>query len=103
MKKIINNINLTCILQKDDEPMTNKCINGVLTFIPDGIRFEEEAKNIKPRTRNPKLYDGRVISLVRKPDNTIQFAFKSLGANFNSKGYARKVFREITNALQVID
>lgn len=100
MKKVYRKVDLTCVFQKDSELKANKCINGVLTPMTDGIRFEETVKvPAKPHTRNPKLFDGMHVSLVRKADNRVQFSFKTLGADFDPNKYADEVYIEISKAL----
>ena len=104
MKKHLTNVDLTCILQKDGELKANRCLHGVLTPMKSGFRFEEEVKvPAKPHTRNPKLFDGNYVSLVRKADDTIQFTFKTIGTDFDRNRYAGEVFIEISNALTNIE
>lgn len=56
-KKTYSNINLVCTFQKSEGFQESKCLNGVMSRIPEGFRFEEAVKERHPR-RNPKLFDG---------------------------------------------
>lgn len=101
-KKVYSNTTLACSLQDGSVISDNKCLHGLLSPTKDGFRFEEEVKKNKPRTHNPKLFDGSVISLVRKEDNTIQFTFKTTREDFNPEDFALKVYQEVTLAIQKI-
>lgn len=103
-KTIFSNTTLACNLQDGSVITENKCLHGLLTPTGDSFRFEEEVKEkTKPHTRNPKLYDGDFISLVRKEDNSIQFSFKTTKDDFDPKNFAFKVYQEVTKAIEKID
>lgn len=103
-KKIISNTTLVFSLQDGSEICDNKCLHGLLTPTESGFRFEEEVKNmVKPHTRNPKLFDGECISLVRKEDNSIQFSFKTTKDDFNKDTFAFKVYSEVVKAIEKIN
>lgn len=62
----------------------------------------EEGKPSKPHTRNPKLYDGQCLSLVRRPDGSLKFFFKELKPETNLHLYADQVYYEIEEAIENI-
>lgn len=101
-KKVFSNTTLACSLQDGSVISDNKCLHGLLSPTKDGFRFEEEVKKSKPHTRNPKIYDGSLISLVRKEDNTIQFSFKTTKEDFTPEDFAFKVYQEVSSAIQKI-
>lgn len=98
-KKVFTNTTLACSLQDGSVIASNKCLHGLLSPTTDGFRFEEEVRTAKPHTRNPKIFDGELISLVRKEDNSIQFSFKTTKEDFNPVDFAFKVYQEVSNAI----
>lgn len=98
-KKVFTNTTLACSLQDGSEIANNRCLHGLLSPTTDGFRFEEEVRTAKPHTRNPKIFDGELISLVRKEDNSIQFSFKTTKEDFNPEDFAFKVYQEVSNAI----
>lgn len=102
-KKVFSNTTLACSLQDGSEIKESKCLHGLLTPMGDSFRFEEEVKQqTKPHTRNPKIFDGDFISLVRKEDNTIQFSFKTTKVDFDPENFAFKVYSEVVKAIEKI-
>lgn len=102
-KKVFSNTTLACSLQDGSTISDNKCLHGLLTPTTDGFRFEEEVKKlVKPHTRNPKIFDGDFISLVRKEDNSIQFSFKTTKEDFDPENFAFKVYSEVVKAIDKI-
>lgn len=101
-KQVFNNTTLRCILQENSVIKAHKRLNGNLVKTREGFRFEEEAPDTKPRTRNPKIFNGSFISLVRKEDDSIQFAFKTTKADLDPEKYPSEVYEEINKALQMI-
>lgn len=102
-KKVFSNTTLACNLQDGSEIKENYCLHGLLTPMGSSFRFEEEIKQpAKPYRRNPKIFDGEFISLVRKEDNSIQFSFKSSKANFDPENFAFNVYSEVVKAINKI-
>ena len=99
MKKTFNNVSLVCKMQKEIEPSKNHALTGAISRNGNKFIFEEEATASKPHTRNPKIYDGNYVSLVRKKDNTLQFAFKKMDVDFDHDKFALDVYIEVSNAL----
>ena len=104
MKKIYQNITLTCVLQQDAELVPTKCLTGDITMTASGPRFEEEVRTEpKPTRRNPKLYNGTHLSMVRRPDNTVKFFFKDMPEKFDPKKFPKEVSNEVKEALKKLD
>ena len=102
-KKTYSNINLICTLQKSEELQESQCLVGVMSKSPDGFRFEEAIRKGRA-PRNPKLYDGKYISMVRKQNGRYQCHIKT----FNPKEMDRKktafaIYCELTQAFNIID
>ena len=92
-KKTFNATNLVCQFQTTSERLDNNgCLNGVISRTDDGFRFEEAVK-AKSVRRNPKLYDGRYISLVRKSNRRYQIHTRTIDPS------EIKEIRQWTNAL----
>ena len=99
MKKTFNNINLICKMQNEVEPSKNHALVGSISRDDTDFIFEEVATPCKPHTRNPKIYDGKHVSLIRKRDNSIQFTFKKMDMDFDHEKFALDVYIEVSNAL----
>ena len=110
LKKIYNNVNLACTLQThttQDSQHANAleggtCLTGVISKTHDGFRFEEAIRKGRP-PRNPKLFDGKYISMVKKMK-----AMLLLCTAFDPKGMDRKqvasdIYSELAQAFQIID
>lgn len=102
MKQVFTNTTLTCSLQTDSTVSDKKSLLGVLTTNTVGFRFEEVVKARKPHTRNPKIFDGQFVSLVRKENNTVQFSFKTTREDFDPAVFPHKVCLELINAIKMI-
>ena len=52
--------------------------------------------------RNPRVFNGKFISITRQDDGNFRLNFKylKLGAGFNIEGYAFGVYRELFMALK---
>lgn len=103
MKQEFSNTNLVCSLQPGSEVTTRKRLSGTLLQGKEGFRFEEEASRVKPHTRNPKVFNGKYVSLMRKEDNSLQFAFKAMQPDFDHENFAFMVYQEVANAIKMID
>lgn len=111
LKKIYNNVNLACTLQThttQDSQHANAleggtCLTGVISKTHDGFRFEEAIRKGRP-PRNPKLFDGKYISMVKMQNGRYQCHIKT----FDPKGMDRKqvasdIYSELAQAFQIID
>lgn len=104
MKKVTYpKIDLNCILQKVDNITDNQCLNGIISRQDNGqFRFEEAIRKGRA-PRNPKLFDGTYISMVRKQNGKYQFHMKTLADNFNRKKLAYAIYAEVAAALQILN
>ena len=102
IKKTYSNINLTCTLQKSEELQESQCLVGVMSKSPDGFRFEEAIRKGRP-PRNPKLYDGKFISMVKMQNGRYQCHLKTMDKGFDKRTLAEGVYQDIINALKIID
>ena len=91
------------VSQQSDKVVEDAPMSGVLTRVNGGFRFEEEAAPVKVHTRNPKVYEGRLISVVRQKDNSVKFSFKNLRADFDFDQFAINVYDEVSNALALVN
>lgn len=100
-KTVYTAIELSCILQQDSEISTDKCLNGVISPTEKGFRFEEAIRKGRA-PRNPKLFDGDYISLVRMQNGKYQCHLKTFDpcGSGNAKELAFKVYSEMINAFK---
>lgn len=101
-KKIYTPITLTCVLQQDNEMPTDTCLCGVMSRTSKGFRFEEAIRKGRA-PRNPKLYDGQYVTMVRMRNGRYQMHLKTMQHCIDHEKYAFGVYSEITNALKIID
>lgn len=103
MNKItFSNTTLTCTFQKSDELLESQCLIGVISKTPKGFRFEEAIRKSRP-PRNPKLYDGKFISMVKMQNGRYQCHLKTMDKGFDKHTFAEGVYQDIVNALKIID
>ena len=102
-KKTYTNTTLTCSLQESTEIQKGQCLVGVISKSPEGFRFEEAVRKGRP-PRNPKLYDGKFISMVKRQDGRYQcYLKKAISEGLDKHAFAEGVYQEIINALKIID
>lgn len=108
MEKITyNNISLDCFMQQTSEIDNRECHTGVISMTNNGkFRFEENA--IRPHSweRNPHIFEGRYINMVRRKDGSLKFNFKNVkidAPDFKAEDYAFHVYSELNNAFKNID
>ena len=103
-KQTISNISLQLVMQHSEtftRPVTHA---GVLSRNEDGYRFEESVKQKRPR-RNPKLYEGKYVSLVHRHDGKYACSLKCIRGNekdFDHHTVAFHIYLELIDALQII-
>ena len=75
-------MDIKTMLQHDAFPKTGRCY-------------------IRPIRRNPKIFDGRLITVTQQKDGSLQFSFKPvrLSEELTANDYAVGVAREIKEAL----
>lgn len=105
-KTVINNTTITVVLQNAEELSSEQCLNGVISVDPDKkeARFEEVIRKGRP-PRNPKLFDGDYISLVRMQNGKYQCHLKTFDpcGTGDAKELAFKVYSEMINAFKRFD
>ena len=106
MKRLnIQNTQIEIIMQNSADILIPKSLTGILSKRKEenAFRFEESVRPATP-ARNPKLYDGQYISLVRKSNGKYQIYTRLLEVNssFDPSFVAVQFFREINDALQYL-
>ena len=96
-------VDLKTVMQKDPLLVEGQCYNGILTRDYDThYRFEEAIRKGR-RPRNPKLFDGKHISMVRKSNGRYQIHMKAMGEKLDRENFAFEIYREVVSALKIID
>lgn len=102
-KRTYFNTTITCTLQKSDELQESQCLTGVISKSREGFRFEEAIRKGRP-PRNPKLYDGKYISMVKMQNGRYQCHIKTFDPKeMDRKQVALDIYSEIAQAFQIID
>lgn len=114
-KKVFESINLTCMFQNtntfgtstpsttDSKPST--VIQGMLSQNEaGGILFQETLPRLR-ENRNTKLFEGELVSIVRRKDGRYYPLVKALKADdlTDKSTLAFRIYSEISEALNVID
>ena len=94
----------SCMLQQDNEISQNKCYTGIFSKRGNSLKFEEAIRKGRA-PRNPKLFDGKYITLVRKTNGKYQIHAKTLRLEpgFNPNDVAFGFFQEVSSALKFIN
>ena len=103
-KTVYHNTTINIVLQQEAEVSTDNCPKGVISKDEDGaFRFEEEIRKGRP-PRNPKLYDGPKVSLVRQRDGRYALSLKKidLSTDFEPADLAFKIYSDVSTALSII-
>ena len=103
-KQTINNISLQLVLQQPEVFNQSMSHAGVLSKSEGGFRFEQSVKQKRPR-RNPKLYEGRYVSLVHRSDGKYACTLKCItpkNPHFDHHDVAFRIYLELIDALQII-
>ena len=117
-KKTYFGVQLSCVLHTQSstantlQPVINPlastalddglCLTGVISRTRKGFHFEEASRKGRP-PRNPKLYDGKYISMVRMQNGRYQCHLKTMDKGFVKNTFAEGVYEDIINALKIID
>ena len=112
MKKVFNRnthlgVNLKTMLHSENVMKTGKDYQGVLRrdVECDEFRWDEHFTFVETlpwnTRRNPRVYNGKYISVTRRPDGTLRLNFKpmKIGGDFNLERYALGVYNELCIAL----
>lgn len=108
MKKNTNLcVDLKTVMQEVALLIIGQSYNGVLTRKDeDRYLFEEEVKRQNgSHYRNPKLFDGKYVSLTRLQNGRYQLHSRTIEANsdIDRQQLALNIFGEIVEALAIID
>ena len=102
-KKTYSNVNLTCAFQQAENLENNQCLNGVFSKTNNGFLFEEAIRKGRP-PRNPKLFDGKYISMVKMQNGRYQCHIKTFDPKeMDRKQTAYDIYTEIAKAFCIID
>lgn len=104
-KKVYTGATLNVVLQNDTEVSSDNCPKGIISKDENGeFRFEEEIRKGRP-ARNPKLHDGKYLSMVRMQNGKYQFHMKTLQADPDTdvNEVAREVAKEIRQGFKIIN
>ena len=104
-------VNLKTILRSDRKMKPCKDYQGVLRLDAEGTVEEFLSRDAHytfvetlPWTtkRNPRLFNGKYISITRRPDGSLRPNFKpmNIGSDFNLEHYTFKVYLELHQALK---
>ena len=107
MKKNVNLcIDLKTLMQEDVILCAGQCYRGLLTRTGDHqFLFEECVPAVRHYHRHPKLYDGRYVNLVRKPNGRYQVRMRDIDASAvaDSHELAQRIYMELQEALSVME
>ena len=101
-------VDLKTILRSDRRLQTGKDYHGILRRDVDceEYRYDEHFTFVEAlpwsRKRNPRLFNGRYISITRQDDGTLRPNFKPMKVDkhFSVETYAFKVYLELGKALK---
>lgn len=95
-------VNLKTFMHKDVLLVEGKSYNGILTRNAEDYYVFEETVRKGRAPRNPKLFDGDYISLVRMQNGKYQCHFKTFDPcdSDDAKELAFKVYAEMINAFK---
>ena len=116
MKKVFNRnthlgVNLKTMLRSENVMKTGKDYQGVLKLDQEGTIDEFLSRDPHytfvetlpwNTRRNPRVYNGKYISVTRRPDGTLRLNFKPLKVDdgFSVERLALGVYNEICIALE---
>ena len=87
-------------LGKDYQGMLRRDVETDECLFDEHFTFVETLPQVEKR--NPRVFDGKYITITRRNDGTLRFNFKPIKdwANFNAEEYAIAVGNEILWALE---
>ena len=95
-------VDLKTVLHNDRIAKMNHDYQGVLTHDAEDHYTFREALPPTTYQRNPRVYNGKYITVTRKKDGRLQPNFKPIkeGKDFNTITYARGVANELLWAFE---
>lgn len=99
-------VDLKTNLQDDPTPQIGTCYNGILTRTDDEHFLFEEAVKMERRIfhRNPKLYEGKHVSLVRMQNGKYSCHLRTINnlETTDRNELAFNIYSEVLAALECI-
>lgn len=104
MKKITYpKVDLRCVLQQVDTIAESQCLTGIISRQSGGkFRFEEAIRKGRA-PRNPKLYDGKYVTMVRMRNGRYQLHMKTMSNGFDREKLPLAIYMEVSAALQILE
>lgn len=91
------------ILTQENPLKEGECKNGVISLTAEGYRFEESVRKMK-NPKNPKLFDGRVISMYRQSNGNYRLFLKMFDPKHTNKEFLlNQVYAELQEALSITE
>lgn len=107
MKKNVNLcVDLKTIMQEDAHLAPGQCYRGILSRTgTDQYLFEEAAPTRQHHRRNPKLFDGKFISMVHMQNGKYQVHMRTISTStpLNPRDLASQVYTELLEAFHIIN
>lgn len=98
----IANAHIDILTQSDAELTTHQCLTGIMSMTAEGYKFEEAVRKGRP-PHNPKLYDGRYITMVRAHNGNYRWYLKTLTLpGQDHRQIAQGVYAELLQAFSII-
>ncbi len=103
-KKTYKDIQLNCVFQHVTELNDSVCLTGIISRNDGVFCFEEEIRKGRA-PRNPKLYDGQYVSLVRMLNGKYQIHAKTmrLEPGYDPSAIAFGFYQDVISALKFIE
>ena len=94
MRKVLNGIDLTLEVNEDCEQMARSVMNGAMNINKSGTKatFVEAAPR-RAHTRNTKVWDGELLSMIMKPNGVYQVHTKSVNP-LTVKDFVQRMYNE---------
>lgn len=101
-KSVYNGVTLSCIMQ-EEELKAAECRTGVISMKDQNFVFEESIQ-IRRKPKNPKLFDGEYISMVRMQNGKYRCHLKMQDMDrMIQSDYPFNVYCELQKALSFIN
>jgi len=103
IKKTYKKISLECVLTQ--QPGSDAYLEGLLSQAGKGkMLFQQTVRRKQSQPRNPKLFDGRYLSLVRMRNGRYQCHLKTfcVEGSEDRQQLALQITQEISSALELI-
>lgn len=109
-KKTFESINLTCVFQNTNNfgnanSSSNVVVSGIISPTKEGGVLFQETMPRKRDIRNNRLYEGKLLNVVRRKDGCYYPFMKSFRPEEieDKSAFAFRVYQELTEALNTIE